>query len=57
MNTSPAVKVTVAGYLTPKGIDIGKKGVQPDVRAVDDPHTGADESLQVALAHACTGKA
>ena len=52
-----AVKVTVAGYLTPKGTDIGKKGVQPDVRAVDDPRTAADESLQVALAHACTGKA
>ncbi|MFZ4755021.1 MAG: S41 family peptidase [Miltoncostaeaceae bacterium] len=52
-----AVKVTVAGYLTPKGTDIGKKGVQPDVRAVDDPRTGADEALQVALARACTGKA
>lgn len=52
-----AVKVTVAGYLTPRGTDIGKKGVQPDVRAVDDPRTAADESLQVALAHACTGTA
>jgi len=52
-----AVKVTFAGYVTPKGTDIGKKGVQPDVRAVDDPRTGADEALSVALEHACTGKA
>ena len=52
-----AVKVTFAGYVTPKGTDIGKKGVQPDVRAVDDPRTGADEALSVALGHACTGKA
>ena len=51
-----AVKVTIAGYLTPKGTDIGKKGVQPDVRAVDRPGTSADEALDVALAHACTGK-
>ena len=51
-----AVKVTIAGYLTPKGTDIGKKGVQPDVQAVDRPGTSADEALDVALAHACTGK-
>ena len=51
-----AVKVTIAGYLTPKGTDIGKKGVQPDVRTVDRPGTTADEALDVALAHACTGK-
>ena len=51
-----AVKVTIAGYLTPKGTDIGKKGVQPDVVAVDRAGTGADEALAVAVAHACTGK-
>ena len=51
-----AVKVTIAGYLTPKGTDIGKKGVQPDVPAVDRPGTAADEALDVAVAHACTGK-
>jgi len=51
-----AIKVTIAGYLTPKGTDIGKKGVQPDVVAVDRPGTSADEALDVALAHACAGK-
>ena len=51
-----AIKVTIAGYLTPKGTDIGKKGVQPDVVAVDRRGTDADEALDVALAHACTGK-
>lgn len=52
-----AVKVTIAGYLTPKGTDIGKKGVKPDVKVVDDPATDADEALDVAVSHACTGKA
>ncbi len=51
-----AIKVTIAGYLTPKGTDIGKKGVQPDVFVVDRPGTNADEALDVALARACTGK-
>ena len=51
-----AIKVTIAGYLTPKGTDIGKKGVQPDVVVVDRPGTNADEALDVALARACTGK-
>lgn len=51
-----AVKVTIAGYLTPKGTDIGKKGVQPDVRVVDDPATDADEALDVAVSRACARK-
>ena len=48
-----AVKVTIAGYLTPKGLDIGRRGITPDVRAVDDPRTERDEALDVAAQHAC----
>ncbi len=45
-----AVRVTIAGYLTPKGTDIGKGGVVPDVRASDIAGTEADEALAAALA-------
>lgn len=49
-----AIKVTIAGYLTPKGTDIGKKGITPDVTAADDPVTEQDEAVQVAVSQACT---
>jgi len=45
-----AIKYTVASYVTPRGFDLGEKGLTPDVRAVDDPETPADEALQRALA-------
>ncbi len=51
-----AVKVTIAGYLTPKGTDIGTAGVQPNVRVADNPKTGADEALTAAVGHACAGR-
>ncbi len=51
-----AVKVTIAGYLTPKGTDIGTAGVKPNVRVADNPKTGADEALTAAVGHACTGR-
>jgi carboxyl-terminal processing protease len=45
-----AVKVTTAVYLTPKGRDINKTGIAPDVVAPDDPNTTAvDECVQTAL--------
>ena len=44
-----AVRVTIAGYLTPKGTDIGDGGVQPQVRSTDDPGTEADEALDAAV--------
>jgi len=47
-----AVRVTIAGYLTPKGTDIGDGGVQPQVRSTDDPDTEADEALDAAVAAA-----
>ncbi len=45
-----AVRVTIAGYRTPKGTDIGEGGVTPDVRATDSAATPADEALDAALA-------
>jgi len=45
-----AVRVTSAGYRTPKGTDIGEGGVKPDVRSVDSPDTEADDALDAALA-------
>ena len=45
-----ALKVTTAVYLTPKGRDINKKGITPDVVAPDDPTTpNVDETVQAAL--------
>ncbi len=45
-----AIRVTIARYLTPRGTDIGHRGVQPNVRAGDVIATRADEALAVALA-------
>lgn len=45
-----AVRVTIAGYRTPKGLDIGEGGVKPDVKATDSGATAADEALDAALA-------
>lgn len=45
-----AVRVTIAGYRTPKGLDIGEGGVKPDLKATDSADTEADEALDAALA-------
>ncbi len=45
-----ALKLTAARYLTPSGRDISGAGVTPDVFAVDDPSTLANEALPEALA-------
>ena len=37
-------------YFTANGISLTGKGIQPDVRAVDDPKTPQDEALRKALA-------
>ena len=44
-----ALKLTTARYLTPDGVDINEKGLEPDVQVVDDPDTEVDEALQRAL--------
>jgi carboxyl-terminal processing protease len=50
LSNGGAIKVTTAVYLTPKGRDINKKGIAPDVVAPDDPNTpNVDETVQKAL--------
>jgi carboxyl-terminal processing protease len=49
LSNGGAIKFTVASYLTPKGFDLGAKGLPPDVPANDDPATPADEGLATAL--------
>jgi carboxyl-terminal processing protease len=50
LSNGGALKVTTAVYLTPKGRDINKKGISPDLVAPDDPNTAAvDECVQAAL--------
>jgi carboxyl-terminal processing protease len=44
-----ALKLTTAVYLTPKGQDINKKGIEPNVTAPDNPATKADETLDKTL--------
>lgn len=45
-----AIKFTTASYLTPKGFDLGTRGLPPDVTVSDDPTTPkVDEALQKAL--------
>jgi carboxyl-terminal processing protease len=49
LSNGAALRLTTARYLTPAGIDISRRGVTPDVLAVDDPHTVSDEALAAAL--------
>jgi carboxyl-terminal processing protease len=50
-----ALDITAGQYFTPKGRNLGGRGVasgtglQPDVKAKDDPDTRADEALRTAL--------
>jgi carboxyl-terminal processing protease len=44
-----ALDLTVGQYLTADGTSLAGKGIQPDVRAADDPDTPADEGLDRAL--------
>jgi carboxyl-terminal processing protease len=50
LSNGGAVKVTIEVYLTPKGRDINKTGIAPDVVAPDDPATqDVDETVEKAL--------
>lgn len=44
-----ALAMTVARYYTPSGADISGRGVLPDLRVANDPHTARDEPLVAAL--------
>jgi len=43
------LKVTVGSYYLPKGENLGGDGIEPTVKAKDDPKTERDEALPVAL--------
>jgi carboxyl-terminal processing protease len=49
LSNGGALKLTVAVYLTPKGRNINKTGLAPDVSAKDNPATKVDECVQAAL--------
>jgi carboxyl-terminal processing protease len=44
-----ALKLTIGEYFTPDGTNLAGRGIQPDVRAADDPATAADEAKERAL--------
>jgi len=50
LDNGAALEITIARYTTPSGTDISGVGVAPDVRAVDNPGTPADEALAAGLA-------
>jgi carboxyl-terminal processing protease len=50
LSNGGALKATTAIYLTPKGRDINKKGIVPDVLAPDNSATpSVDETVEAAL--------
>jgi carboxyl-terminal processing protease len=44
-----AIDLTLGNYYTPKGRNLGGKGLTPDVKTLDDPKTRRDEALDRAL--------
>ena len=49
LGNGDALELTVARYYTPLGADISNGGVVPQIHALDDPRTTADEGLTAAL--------
>jgi carboxyl-terminal processing protease len=49
LENGAALELTVARYYTPSGQDISNVGVVPQIRAVDERRTPADEALATAL--------
>lgn len=52
-----ALKLTTASYLTPGGTNLAKRGLAPDIVAVDRPGTPADDAFERALAVAAAAAA
>ncbi|MHB1325161.1 MAG: S41 family peptidase [Thermoleophilia bacterium] len=50
LSNGGGLKYTAGSYYTPRGIDINKIGIEPDIPVVDDPATPADEVLDRAVA-------
>jgi carboxyl-terminal processing protease len=49
LDNGGALDLTLGNYYTPKGRNLGGKGIAPDVRVADDPNTRRDEMLDRAL--------
>ncbi|MBA3422066.1 MAG: S41 family peptidase [Thermoleophilaceae bacterium] len=49
LSNGGALDLTVGRYYLPSGENIGDRGITPSVPARDDPRTGRDEALPVAL--------
>ena len=53
LSNGGALDITVGEYFTPEGRNLGpragKRGIEPDVKALDKPKTKPDEALQAAL--------
>jgi carboxyl-terminal processing protease len=50
LSNGGGLKFTSGSYYTPKGIDINKIGIEPDILVADDPATPVDEVLERGLA-------
>lgn len=48
LSNGGALKLTTAKYVTPQGVDISERGIQPEVEALDDPLTKPDEAVRIA---------
>jgi carboxyl-terminal processing protease len=44
-----ALDLTLGNYFTPRGRNLGGKGIEPDARAREDAGTARDEALERAL--------
>jgi carboxyl-terminal processing protease len=44
-----ALDLTLGNYFTPKGRNLANKGIEPDIKASDNPRTPRDEALERAL--------
>jgi carboxyl-terminal processing protease len=49
LSNGGALDITVGEYFTPSGRNLGGRGIDPDVKAVDDADTKRDEALDEAL--------
>ena len=48
LSNGGALKLTTAKYVTSRGLDISEQGLEPKVKAADDPLTRSDEALAAA---------
>ena len=49
LSNGGALDLTVGSYYLPSGVNISNKGIEPQVKARDNPRTPRDEALPVAL--------